>query len=170
LYGGGVDEEVYGGVAAAADLDDVTQGRALEAGDDADAAGELRERAGVVEEAFAAEAEFELLNGGEEGAEAGLLHGFGDELELAAGVVDGELAADADGVAVFGAEAEELGLAAEEDDGELGCAVLEGEVAVAAGGGSPVGDLAVHRDVAIAALDEGAEVGCELGDGVDAVL
>ena len=110
---------------------------------------------------------FEGLGGGEEGAEAGLLHGFGDELELAAGFVDGERAGDADGVAVFGAEAEEGGLAAEEDDGELGFGVLEGEVAVAAGGGTPVGDFAFDGDVAVGALDEVADVADEVADGED---
>ena len=58
LDGRGIDEEVDGGVAAAGDLDDVAEGGALQAGDDADAVGEGREGALVVEEAFAAEAVF----------------------------------------------------------------------------------------------------------------
>ena len=65
LDGGGVDEEVDGGVAAAADLDDVAQGGAVEAGDHADAAGEGWEGALVFEEAFAAETVFEGLRGRE---------------------------------------------------------------------------------------------------------
>ena len=64
LHGGRVDEEVDGGVAAAADLDDVAEGCALQAGDYADAAGEGWEGARVFEEAFAAEAVFELLGRG----------------------------------------------------------------------------------------------------------
>jgi hypothetical protein len=170
LDGCGIDEKVDRGVATAADLDDIAQCRPVQAGDDADAAGELRERAGVVEEALTAEAGFELLHGGEQSAEAGLLHGFSDELELAAGVVDGELAPQADGVAVFGPEAEELGLAAEEDDGELRVAVLEREVAVAAGCRTPVGDLAFDRDLRVGALDERAEGTDELADGEDVGL
>jgi len=86
---------------------------------------------------------------------------------LAAGFVDGERAGDADGVAVLGAEAEEGGLAAEEHDGELGFRVLEGEVAVAAGGGAPIGDFAFHGDVAVGALDEVADVANEVADGED---
>ncbi len=167
LDGGGIDEEVDGGVTAASDFDDVAEGGALQAGDDADAVGERREGALVVEEAFAAETVFELLGRGEKSAEAGLLHGFGDELELAAGLVHGERAGDADGVAVLGAEAEELSLAAEEDDGELGFRILEGEVAVAAGRGTPVGDLAFDGDVAVGALDEVADVADEGADGED---
>ena len=83
----------------------------------------------------ASEAGFELFEGELEGAGAARFEGFGDELELAAGLVDGDAAADEDGEAVRGAEAEERGLAAEEDDGELGFAVLEGEVEVAGGSG-----------------------------------
>ena len=157
LDGGGVDEEVYGRVAATADLDDVAEGCALEAGDDADAVGEGGEGALIGEDAFVAELFLEGLDGGEEGADADGLHGFGDELELAAGLVDGELAGEADGVAVFGAKAEGLGGAAEEDDGELGIAVLQGEVTVAAGGGTPVGDFTFDGDVAVGPLNEGAD-------------
>ncbi len=86
---------------------------------------------------------------------------------MAAGLVDGERAGDADGVAVFGAEAEEGGLAAEEDDGELGFGVLEGEVAVAAGGGTPVEDFAFDGDVVVGALDEVADVADEGAYGED---
>ena len=84
LHGGGIDEDADRGVTAAADLDDVAQRRALQAGDDADAAGEGWQRSRVLEEALAAEAVFEGLRGGEQCAEARLLHGLGDELELAA--------------------------------------------------------------------------------------
>jgi hypothetical protein len=101
----------------------------------------------------------------EEGAEPGLLHSLGDELELAAGFVDGERARDADGVAVFGLEAEELCLAPEEDDGELGFGVLEGEVVVTGGGGAPVRDFAFDEYVAMGALDEIANVADEVADG-----
>ncbi len=78
LYGGGVDEEIDGGVAAAGDFDDIAEGCALEAGDDADAVGEGREGASVVEEAFAAETLFELLGRCQQRSQAGLLHSFGD--------------------------------------------------------------------------------------------
>ena len=64
LHGGGIDEEIDGGVAAAADLDDVAEGGALQAGDYSYAVGEGWEGALVVEEAFAAEALFEGLGCG----------------------------------------------------------------------------------------------------------
>jgi len=124
LNGGGIDEEIDRGMAAAADLDDVAKSGALQAGNDSDAVGERGKWALPIEEAFAAETLFEFLGSREESAKPCLLHGFGDELELAAGFVDGERAGDADGIAIFGTEAEEGGLAAEKDDGELGFGVL----------------------------------------------
>jgi hypothetical protein len=50
--------------------------------------------AGGVEEAFGEETGFELLEGELEGAGAARFHGFGDELELAAALVDGDAAPD----------------------------------------------------------------------------
>ena len=44
----------------------------------------------------------------------------------------------------------------------MGFRVLEGEVAVAAGGGAPVGDFAFDGDVAVGALDEVADVADEV--------
>ncbi len=83
---------------------------------------------------------------------------------MAAAFVDGEGAGDADGVAVLGAEAEELGLAAEKDDGELRFRVFESEIAVAAGGRPPVGDFTFDDNVAVGALDQVANVADELAD------
>ena len=49
----------------------------------------------------------------------------------------------------------------------MGLGILEREVAVAAGGGTPVGDFAFDSDVAVGALDEVADVAYELADGKD---
>ena len=141
-------------------------------GDDADACGEGGQRAlaGGVEEAFGEQAGLELLEGELQRAGAAGFEGFGDELELAAGFVDGDAAAGEDGEAVLRAEAEELGLAAEEHDGELGVAVLEGEVDVAGGRGAAVGDFAFDPDVGVVAFDAAADAGDEVADGPDAAL
>jgi len=64
LDGCGIDEEIDRGVAAAADLDDVAEGGALEAGDDSYAVGEGGKGALAVEEAFSAELFFEGLGRG----------------------------------------------------------------------------------------------------------
>ena len=124
-------------------------------GDDADGAREGGQRAlaGGVEEAFGEQAGFELFEGELESAGAARLEGFGDELELAARLVDGDAAAGEDGEAVLRAEAEEQGLAAEENDRELGFAILECEVDVAGGRGAAVGDLAFDPDVVVFALE-----------------
>ena len=169
LHDGGVDEEVEAGVAAADDVDDVADGGAVGRSDDADALREGGERcAQTVEEAFGAEAVAELLEGELEGSGAARTHGFGDELELAAGFVYGDAAADFDGEAVFRLEGQELRAAAEEHDRKLRVAVLEGEVDVAGGCGAAVGDLALYvEDAGVIAFDVLAQLGDELADGVE---
>ena len=99
-----------------------------------------------------------MFKGELKGARAAGLERLGDELELAAGLVNRDAAAREDGEAVFGTEAEEQGLAAEEHDGKLGLAVLEREVDVAGGRGTAVGDFAFDPDVLVLALD--AAGGC----------
>ncbi len=172
LHGGGIDEEVEAGVAAADDGDDVADDGAGGRGDDADAVGEGWEGALAVgvEEAFGEEAGFELFEGELEGSGTAGFEGFGDELELAAGLVDRDAATDEDGEAVGGAEAKELGLAAEEDDGKLGFAVFEGEVDVAGGGRAAVGDLTFDPEVGVGGFDLLTDVGDEGADGPDAAL
>jgi hypothetical protein len=78
---------------------------------------------------------------------------------LAALLVDADAAADEDVEAILRAEAEENGLTAEEDDGELSVGVLEGEVNVAGGGWAVVGDFAFNPDVAVLLLNEFADLG-----------
>ena len=170
LHGDGIEQDVEAGVAAGDDVEEVADDGAGGRGDDADGAGKGGQRALAVgvEEAFGFEALLELLEGELERACADGLHGFGDELHLAALLVDADAAADQDVEAVFRAEAEKHGLAAEEDDGELGVGVLEGEVDVAGGGGAVVGDFAFDPDVAVLLLDEFADLGDELADGPDA--
>jgi len=169
LHDGGVDEEVEAGVAAADDVDDVADGGAVGRGDDADALREGGQRgARAVEEAFGAETVAELLEGELEGAGAARTHGLGDELELAAGFVYGDAAADFYREAVLGFEPQQLRLGAEEHDGKLRVAVLEGEVDVAGGGGAAVGDLALDvEDAGVGAFDVLAEFRDQLADGVE---
>jgi hypothetical protein len=87
---------------------------------------------------------------------------------LATLLVDADAAANQDVEAIFRAETKEHGLAAKEDDGELGVGVLEGEVNVAGGGGAIVGDLTFDPNVAILLLDEFADLRDEITDGPDA--
>ncbi len=145
---------------------------AADGGDDADAAREGGQRAfaGGVEEAFGEQAGFELLVGELKCAGAARLQRFGDELKLAAGLVDGDAAAGEDGETILRAEAEELGLAAEEHDGKLRLAVLEREVDVAGGRGTAVGDFAFDPDVLVFALELLADAGDQVADGPDAAF
>jgi hypothetical protein len=109
-----------------------------------------------------------LLEGELERAGADGLHGFRDELELAALLVDTDAAADQDVEAIFRTKAEKHGLAAKENDGQLGVCILEREVEMAGGGGAIVGDFAFDPDVAVLFFDEFADLGDELADGPDA--
>ena len=147
-------------MAAGDDVEEVANDGAGGRGDDADGAGKGGQGALAVgvEEAFGFEALLELLEGELQRACADGLHGFGDELHLAALLVDADAAADQDVEAVFRAEAEQHGLAAEENDGELGVGVFEGEVDVAGGRGAEVGDFAFDPDVAVLLLDEFADL------------
>ena len=160
LHAGSADEDVEAGVAAAGDVEEVADDGAGGRGDDADGARECGQRALArgVEEAFGLEAFLELLKGELERAGANGLQGFGDELHLAALVVDADAAASEDVLAVFRAEAEQRGLAAEEDDGKLGVGVLQGEVNVAGGRGAQVGDFALDPNVGVLGFDDLADV------------
>jgi len=139
-------------------------------GDDTDAVGEGRKWALArgVEEALSEQAGFELFEGELECARAKRFEGFGDELELAALFVDGDAAAREHREAILRAKAEELCAIAEEDDGQLRVAVLEGEIEMAGGGGAAVGDFTFDEDVWVIMLEAAADGGDEFGDGEDA--
>ena len=159
-------------MAAANDGDDVADDSAGGRGDDADALRESRERAFAVgvEEAFCEEAGFELLVGELKRTGAARFHGFGDELELPTALVDGDAAANQNGEAIGRAEAEELRLAAEEDDGELGFAVLEREVDVARRCRAAVGDLAFNPEIGVGGFDVLSNVSDQSANAPDAAL
>ena len=90
-------------------------------GDDADAARKRRQRplAFRVKEAFALELPLDLLEGQLERPRAHGLDVFGDNLHLAALLVDRQPAAQQDVQAIFRTEAEQPGLAAEKHHREL---------------------------------------------------
>jgi hypothetical protein len=170
LDGDGDEQNAEAGVAAGDDVEEVANDRSGWRGDDADGAGKCREwaLAGCVEEAFGLEALLQLFECELERACSDGLHSFCDELELAALLVDADAAADEDVEAILGAKAEEHGLAAKENDGQLRVGVLEREVEMAGGGGAVVGDFAFDPDVAVLFFDEFADLGDELADGPDA--
>jgi hypothetical protein len=87
---------------------------------------------------------------------------------LAALLINTDAAADEDVEAIFRTEAEKHGLAAKENDGELGVGVLEGEIDMAGRGWAEVGDFAFNPDIAVLLLDEFADLRDEFADGPDA--
>ena len=121
-----------------------------------------------VEKAFGFEALLELLEGKLQRARADGLHGFGNELQLAALFVDADAAANEDVQAVFRPETEQHGLAAKEHDGKLRVGVLQREVDVAGWGGTEVGDFAFDPDVDVLLLNQFADLADELADRPDA--
>jgi hypothetical protein len=159
-------------VAATNHGDDVADDGSGGRSNDADGAREGWQEAFAcgIEEAFGEEACLELFEGQLDPSRSARLHGVSDELELAARFVDRYAAPDKDCEAVVGAKPKKLGLATEEDDGELGVGILEGEVDVAGRGRAAVGDLAFNPQVGVSGLDLAADAGDEGGDGPDATL
>jgi len=166
----GDQEHAEAGVAASDNVEEVANDGPCRGGDYADGAWKCGEwaLAGGVEEALGFEALLELLEGELKRAGADGLHGFRDELKLAALFVDADAAADDNVEAVLRAKAEEHGLAAKENDGQLSVSVFEREVEMAGGSGAVVGDFAFDPDVAVLLFDEVADLGDKLADGPDA--
>ena len=69
---------------------------------------------------------------------------------------------------VFGAKAEQRGLASKKHDGKLCIGVFQGEVNVPGWSGTEVGDFALNPDVGILPLDQFAGVADKLPHGPDA--
>ena len=133
LNGDRDEQHIEAGVAAGDDGKEVSNDGAGGRGYDANSAWEGGQRALAigVEEALGLEFFLELLEGKLERARADGFHGFRDKLHLAALLINADAAANQHVEAVVGAETEQNGLAAKEDDGELGVGVLEGEVNMA---------------------------------------
>src|SRR5579863_4675822 len=156
LHGDGEKQDVESGVAARDDVEEVADHRAGGRGYDADGAREGGQRtlAAGVEEAFGFEFLFELFEGELQRTGSDRLHGLGNQLHLAALLVDADTAADQDVEAVFRAEAKQHGLTAEEDNRELRLGVFEREIEMAGGSGAEVGDFALDPDIGVLALDK----------------
>ncbi len=116
------NHDVRVGVAAAQHLDDVAHGGAVERGDDADLAGQGRQRtlARLVEEAFGREPLLQLVEGELQRAEAFRLEVLADDLILALRVVDADAPARDDAQAVLRLEAKQPQRRAEHHALDLG--------------------------------------------------
>ena len=110
----------------------------------------------------------EVLEGDLQRARTDRLEELGNELHLAALLIDGDFSPEQDVEAVGGTKAQERRLLPEEDSWELRVAILEREVDVAGGGGTEVGDFAFDPEVAVFALDVNPNFADEVADLPDA--
>ncbi len=138
------------------------------AGDDADDPGQVRQRllAAFLEQAFGGEALLALLELHHEGAEAGGLERFDDDLIFRRAGERRDLADGNDLHAFLGLDLELAPGAAPDDGLDLGLVVLEGKVAVARGVGAAIArNLAAQPHVAEAVLERAFDRVRQLGDG-----
>ena len=101
---------------------------------------------------------------------AARLHRLGDQLKLAAAFVDGDASTNQYSEAVGGAEAQQAGLAAKEDDRKLRLTILQSEVDMSRRRRAAVGDLAFDPEIGVVGLDVLADVGDQRADAPDAAL
>lgn len=106
-----------------------------------------------------------MFEGELESAEAFRLELGDDDLVLAAPVVDADVAAGDDLLAVGELEVQLAGDAAKHDSGELGVGVFQGEVTVTGGRGGEVGDFAFDPDGRELAFEESLDAAGQFGDG-----
>ncbi len=113
-------------MSATDDGDDIPNHRSGGRSDDTDPLGEGWQRTLSigVKESFIEQTRFELFKGELKRAGATRLHCFGDELKLTSALIYRHATTNQDGESVGRAKAQEAGLTAEEDDGELRLAVL----------------------------------------------
>ncbi len=149
------EQDIEAGVAAIDDVQKVADHRARGRSDNAHRSREHGQRlfALGVEEAFNLEPLLQLLKCQLERAGANRFHGFGDELHLAALLVDAHAAAHQHVQTILRPKTEQHRLAAEENDGQLRFGVLQGEVNVAGRSGTIIRDLALNPNVAVLLLD-----------------
>src|SRR3989454_8304837 len=153
--------------ATAKDVADVVEYSAGGRGNDADAGGEAGQGAfaGLVEEAVGGELLLEAFEFRLASAHSGRLYEIDDQLDVAALLVEGDVAVGEHLGAAFERRAAVLAL--EHDASNLSVRILEGEVDVAALGACEVGDLALHPEVGEreVALKEVLQIAGEGGDG-----
>ena len=117
-----------------------------------------------VEQSFRQQFRLESFEGRLQCAGAGVLHMLYNELEFAAPLIEGDPAAQADGVAVFGLEFDPLVAVAKHGTAHLGVVVLEGEVPVPGPRGDEVAYLAFDPDEIEVTLQQGPGLAIQLAD------
>ena len=149
------DDDTRVRMALGEDADDVAHCGAVERRDDANATGQHRQRAfaGRLEQAFALEFPFQLLERDLERAGAGRLEGVGDQLIVALLLIDAEPSARDHAHAIFRLELQSLYRRAEHHAAQLCAVIFEAEVEMARTPLLAVGQLAFDEHVAEVRLD-----------------
>ena len=156
-------------VAAAEHLDDVANRRAVERGDDADLAGQRRQRpfARRVEQPFVLQPLLQLIERELQRAEPVRLEMLADQLVLALRLVHRDAAARDDAQAVGRLELQIAERGPEDDAAHLRAGVLQREVEMAGVPDAAVRELALDPDFEELGFEQIADANGELGDGED---
>ena len=169
LHDGGIDEQVQAGVPPPHHGDDVTDHRPSRRSNDTDAVWKRRQRtlARRIEQALVRKPPLQLLKGELQRPGPARLHGLGNQLQLPPALIDRNASAHQDSQPILWAEAQQLGLSAKQNDGELRFAILQREVHVAGSRGAAVRDLALDPDVRVRRFRAEADVGNKGADRED---
>ncbi|MNC12986.1 hypothetical protein D3C75_607160 [compost metagenome] len=172
LHLGRVDEDRQIRGAALEHRQHVVQGGAGGRGDQPHGAGLTRQRAlaALVEQPFGAEAALELLEAQGQHAVPGGLHGFDDELVVAAGLIEGDPRLHQYLHAILRSERHPAVVALEHGAAHLGRDVFQGEVPVARAWHRQVGELPRQPHQPQILLQYHAHGAVEAGDGEDLLL
>ena len=152
-------------IAAPQHVDDVAQRRAVERRDDANLAGQGRERPFPrgLEQPFGLEPPLELLEGQLAGTHPVRLQVLADDLVLALRFVDTQPATRDDAEAVLRREAQSARGRSEHHAFQLSAGILEREVQVAGAPALEIRELPVDPHVAVGRLEQFAHRGGQLG-------
>jgi hypothetical protein len=132
--------------------------------------GRKRTLSSAVEESLSQQPRLELLKSKLERSGAARLQRLCDQLQLPAGLVYGDAAANEYGKPIGRTEAQHLRLPAEEDDRKLGVGIPQREVDVPRGSGTAVRDLSLHPEIAPAGFDLLPDTADEVRHSPDAAL
>ena len=172
LHARGTNDEMRVRIAAAEHFDDVANRRAVERGDDADLAGQRRERALArgVEEPFGLEPALQLIERELQRAEPMRLHALAHDLVLAFRLVYADAPAHDDVQAVFWFELQRADVRLEHDRFDLGAGIFQREIEVAGVPEAAVGNFCLDPDLGVGVFQNAADVRGEVADSQDGSL
>jgi hypothetical protein len=147
-----INQQINARMPTATDLDNVSQRRALQAGDNTNTARKRRQRTLAVKQSFATQPLFELTRSRQQSAQANLLHALSDKLHLPTLLINSERASEPHSIAILRTKPQPLRLRAKHHNRNLRQAVLKREVAMPTPRRPPVGNFAFNRNRAVPTL------------------